>query len=333
MVFRGAEEELVAALASAIKGFMFHYGYPGRLTTAGNLAHPISPLELVNENPAGGFTGLVIGGTREPRFIEQAEEIFAAVIKLGQEQYPELMAKCRVEFIISDREHPLILLDTVAKTRAEAARIHKEELKKIEPYVDPDRPSFYRVTGGDVYVWSIYHIWDDEEAIKKHLFPIKIYEANGSDWKLLSEARPVYRDIGLTDYPGNIDEKTLNCIEPVPLEGKPVGYRPLVEMTRVLRSKDAGVNSITYDLFFHTEEDYRQALESNMFTKEAVAKILGVPEEYIIGSYYCDPCYAIKVSRYREMIAGTPGSPDTFGAQQQMRLELLKIPVYAKAGK
>jgi len=333
MVFRGAEEEAVAALASAIKGFMFHYGYPGRITTAGNLSHPLSPLELVYENPAGGFTGLVIAGTREPRFIEQAEKIFTAVIKLGQEQYPELMAKCQVEFIISDRGHPLMLLDTVAKTPAEAVRLHEEELRKIEPYVDPGHPSFYRVSGGEVYEWSIYHLWDDEEAIKKYLFPIKIYEAKGRDWKLLNEIRPVYRDIGLTDYPGNIDEKTLNRIEKVPHEGEPAGYRPLVEMTRVLRSKDAGVNSITYDIFFQTAEDYRQALESNLFTPEAVAKVLGVPEEHIIGTYYCNPCYAIKVSRYREMIAGTPGSPDTFGAQQQMRLELLQIPIYATVRK
>lgn len=333
MIFRGDEEESVAALASALKGFMFHYGYPGRITTAGNLAHPLSPLEMVNENPSGGFTGLVIAGTREPRFIEQTEQIFAAVLKLGQEEYPELMAKCQAEFIVSDQDHPMMLLDTIAKTGAEAVRLHEAELKKIEPYVDPGRPSFYRVNGGDVYVWSIYHIWDDEDAIKKHLFPIKIYEANGSDWKLLREARPVYRDIGLTDYPGNIDEKTLDRIEKVPHEGEPLGYRPLVEMTRVLRSKDAGVNSITYDIFFKTEEDYRQALESNMFTQEAVAKILGVPEEHIIGTYYCDPCYAIKVARYREMIAGTPGSPDTFGAQQQMRLEMVKIPIYTKPGK
>jgi hypothetical protein len=32
------------------------------------------------------------------------------------------------------------------------------------------------------------------------------------------------------------------------------------------------------------------------------------------------------------MISGTPGSPDGFGAQQQMRIEMMKIPIYGSKG-
>jgi hypothetical protein len=104
--------------------------------------------------------------------------------------------------------------------------------------------------------------------------------------------------------------------------------RGLKDMVKVLRSKDAGVNTTTYDIFFRSEKEYRQALDSNAFTKRSVAGILGVSEEQIIGTFRADPCYAIKISRYREMISGVPGSPDGFGAQQHMKIELMQLPIY-----
>lgn len=327
---RGRDEGTVAAVASILKGYLMHFGYPGRITTAGNLAFPISPMELVRKENDGIYTGLVISGTREPLFIKQAKTIFESVMELGRQQYPVLLSDCEIEFITSDKEHPMMFLDTIADTEEEARLLHGKELENASKYVEPGHPSFLNVYAGDTYVWSIYHILHDEVFIKEHLFPVSIYEATGRDWNLLKEVRPRYEDIGVKDYTGIIDEKTLDPIMEVEQSGEPVEYKPLTEMVKVLRSKDAGVNTITYDLFFKTEDYYQMALASNLFTRKSVADILGVPEKHIIGTYRADPCYAIKISRYREMISGTPGSPDGFGAQQQMRIESLNIPVFSR---
>ncbi len=329
LVVRGKDEETVASLASTLKGYLLHFGYPGRLTTAGNIAFPLSPIEVIRKENDGHFTGLVIGGTREPLFIKEKDAIFASVLELGRQQYPELMDACEVAFLTSDREHPMMFLDTIGDTREEAEKLHDEALARVKDHVDPDRPSYLAVNCGNTYIWSIYHIWKNGDAIKEHLFPIKLFNARGREWELLKEVRPVYEEVGDKNYTGSLDEKVLDVILEVDHEGKlPVGERPLVDMVKVLRSKDAGVNTIIYDIFFKDEPSYRQALASNIFTKRSMAKILNIPETHIIGTYRADPCHAIKISRFREMISGTPGSPDGFGAQQHMRVERIILPIY-----
>jgi len=253
ITIKGEIEEEVASLASIVKGYLLHFGYPGRIATAGNLAFPISPLELVRREKDGSFTGLVISGTREPLFIKQKDSIFDNVRELTRAQYPGLYEKCKIDFIVADIEKPLMLIDTIAETDEEAKELHAEELNKAEKYIDPSRPSYCNVYGGDTYIWSIYHIWNNEEAIKEHLFPVKLYNARGRDWEFIKELYPRYEETGLKDYRGCIDEKKLGVIEKVTHKNPPVEYRPLLEMVRVLRTKDAGINTITCDIFFKNE--------------------------------------------------------------------------------
>jgi hypothetical protein len=324
----GRDREKVESLATVIKGFMLHFGYPGRITTAGNLAFPMSPSEITRKEEDGSCTVFVLAGTREPRFIEQKQSIFESVEKLAKEEYPDNYAESRVEFILADEEHPMMFLETVDSTPEKALAQHEGELRSISQYVDSGRRAFLKMDAGNAYVWSVYHIWNNGELIKKSLFPIKIYDASGSRWDLVKELRPEYRSVGTTNYPGSLDDKKVDVIREVHHSGNPQGIIPLRDMVKVLRSKDAGVNTITYDIFFKSEKEYRQALDSNAFTKRSIAKILGVPEKQIIGTFRADPCYAIKISRYREMISGAPGSPDGFGAQQHMKIELMQIPIY-----
>ncbi len=327
---KGKDEQTVSSLASTLKGYLLHYGYSGRLTTAGNIAFPLSPVELVRKEADGSFLALVIGGTREPVFIEKKESIFGSILELGNQQYPEFMRDCEVRFLTFDREHPLLFLETIENTQEEAEQRHGEELSKLEGYVDPDRPSYFSVNGGNAYIWSIYHIWNNSEAIQKNLFPITLYNASGRKWNLIEKIRPVYENIGEKDYLGILDERKLDVIREVVHDRESlVEERSLVDMVQVLRTKDAGVNTITHDIFFKNENFYREALASNVFTKTSMAKRLDIPEAHVIGAYRADACHAIKISRFREMASGTPGNPDLFGAQQQMRIERLKIPIYA----
>lgn len=324
----GRNREKVEALATVMKGFMLHFGYPGRITTAGNLAFPMSPSEITRKEEDGSYTVLVIAGTREPRFIDQRQSIFKSIEDLAKDEYPDNYAESDVEFILSDEERPMMFLETVDSTPEKALARHERELNAASKYIDSGRQAFMKLDAGDAYVWSVYHIWNNEELIKKNLFPIKVYDASGSRWNLVKELRPGYRPVGMNNYRGSIDDKEVDVIKEVQHSGYAKETIPLKDMVKVLRSKDAGVNTITYDIFFKSEKEYKQALDSNAFTKRSVAGILGVPEEQIIGTFRADPCYAVKISRYREMISGVPGSPDGFGAQQHMKIELMQVPIY-----
>jgi len=106
--------------------------------------------------------------------------------------------------------------------------------------------------------------------------------------------------------------------------------KPLTEAARIIRSKNAGINKITFDIFFTVRKDYEAALNSDLFTADNVARIFDIPLERIIGTYRADDCYAIKISIHRDVVSGSPRDRDIFGAQQHMRLMRLKLPVFAE---
>jgi hypothetical protein len=105
----------------------------------------------------------------------------------------------------------------------------------------------------------------------------------------------------------------------------------LRDMASIIRSKDAGVNRITFDVIFTSGENYEAALHSNAFSRDNMARILNVPLHRVIGTFFVDSCNAIKISIDRPNISASMDERDVFGAQQQSAIERLKIPIYAAA--
>ena len=95
----------------------------------------------------------------------------------------------------------------------------------------------------------------------------------------------------------------------------------------MIRSKDAGINRLTFDIIFTSVENYELALRSNIFHRDSMATLLGLPVERVVGSFFVDSCNAIKVSAERPNISASPDERDVFGAQQQAALEALSIPI------
>ncbi|MBS0317975.1 MAG: DUF4387 family protein [Proteobacteria bacterium] len=100
-------------------------------------------------------------------------------------------------------------------------------------------------------------------------------------------------------------------------------------MAVVIRSKDAGINRLTFDIVFNSAADYELALRSNVFHKAHVAELLQLAPERVVGSFFVDTCNAIKITIDRPNISASPDERDVFGAQQQSRIEALVIPVHA----
>lgn len=98
----------------------------------------------------------------------------------------------------------------------------------------------------------------------------------------------------------------------------------LVDVARVVRSKNAGPLHLTLDLMFPDADSFRTASASPNLTPSALARLYGVsPNRLRVIPF--PAAYAIKIVIDRPVIAGTPGDRDVYGAQQHgplMELEL-----------
>jgi hypothetical protein len=100
----------------------------------------------------------------------------------------------------------------------------------------------------------------------------------------------------------------------------------LAELAKTIRSKNAGVNKITFDVIFRDRENYERVKRTRVLTRESVAKLYRIPPERISDFVEYDPAYAIKFTIYRLSPSGSAGDGDIFGAQQYAPLLTLAVP-------
>ena len=100
----------------------------------------------------------------------------------------------------------------------------------------------------------------------------------------------------------------------------------LGELANTIRSKNAGVNQVTFDIIFKNEADYRRVQRSGVLTRESVARFFGIPRERISDFVEFDPANAIKFTIYRTRPNGSPGDWDILGCQQYGPLLDIEIP-------
>jgi hypothetical protein len=322
-------QEVAEGLFTLWKGLFLHFGYPGRRATAGNLAFPLSPSEIAYRAKSGEYVSILIMGTRDPFFQFNLEWIRSEVKKQVELEYSTLSREGRTEIILATREKPIMYLETVEATKEEAFEKHQEDLKKVATFINRESPSEQAIYAGEVFGWGIYHIFSNTKVISEKMFPISMYRCDGKNWKFEREVRPSYKPIGVRNANESVDPEKVRAVYPVHHAKKPRGTIPLVDLARIIRSKNAGVNKITYDLFFNTENDYFTALDSNLFLKNRMADILGIPPHQVIGTYRADECYAIKISVHRTLVSGSLGDRDVFGAQQHSKLLRLDLPVFS----
>ena len=327
----GKTRDAAVLLASLLTHYLIHYGYPGRKATAGNIAYPLSPNLISFERQDGSFGAIVPSGTRDPVFFENYAAIKAAVLKLIADELPDALQNATFAITDADASQPVVLLRTVDSDAAKLAKRHQQEIDRIKGLVEPQSGSLFNLDAPDAYSWSLYHLLQNEDVIKNAMFPITYFAAEGADWTEQGAERPHYFDIGDRDYRGNVDDRTLSLIADHPPLGAPIGSHPLLDMAFVIRSKDAGINRLTFDIIFTSGENYEAALHANVFTRGKVAEILGLRPERVVGSYFVDSCNAIKISIDRPNISASMDERDVFGAQQQVALERMSIPIYSAA--
>ncbi len=100
----------------------------------------------------------------------------------------------------------------------------------------------------------------------------------------------------------------------------------LSELAKTIRSKNAGVNKITFDIIFREPQAYERVKRSRAITRQAMADLYRIDPSRISDFVEYDPGLAIKFTIYRERPSGSAGDGDIFGAQQYAPLLDLEIP-------
>ena len=100
----------------------------------------------------------------------------------------------------------------------------------------------------------------------------------------------------------------------------------LGELAKTIRSKNAGVNKITFDIIFRDRENYERVKRSRVLTRDSVAALYRIAPARISDFVEYDPAYAIKFTIYRLRPSGSAGDGDIFGAQQYAPLLDLPVP-------
>lgn len=327
---RAERQEDATLLASLLTHYLIHYGYPGRKATAGNVAYPISPNLVEFTRDDGSYGAVVVQGTRDPVFQEHYDAIWPAVQGLICDELPDALANASFTMTIADAEHPVAFVRTVDDDDDRLAQRHKSQLDALTAVVHPAPDALLHLDAPDFYEWTMFHLFANRDVIEGELFPIRMYDATGGDWTFDRTVRPRYFDVGVVGYAGDTGERTLSTIPAAAEAVDAISYRPLRDMAVVIRTKDAGINRLTYDIIFNTPQDYETALRSDVFAKDNIVNMLPVDAEHVVGTFHVDTCNAIKISIDRPIVSASADERDVFGAQQQSEFILMSIPVAAR---
>jgi len=100
----------------------------------------------------------------------------------------------------------------------------------------------------------------------------------------------------------------------------------LRELASTIRSKNAGVDHITFDIIFRSRKNFERVRDAGVITRETMAALYRVEPSRITHFVVYEPGNAIKFTIRRERPSGSPGETDVFGSQQYAPLFDIAVP-------
>lgn len=100
----------------------------------------------------------------------------------------------------------------------------------------------------------------------------------------------------------------------------------LFDLAKTIRSKNAGVDHITFDVIFPDSAVYDRVRRSGVLSRDAICRTFGIAPDRITDHVAFDPALAIKFTIRRARSSGSPGDADIFGSQQYGPLLDIDIP-------
>ena len=100
----------------------------------------------------------------------------------------------------------------------------------------------------------------------------------------------------------------------------------LVDLAKMIRSKNSGPFLITLDVLFSEEKNYRRVKESGVINKETIKKAYHLSPGQLLDIVFFDSALGVKITYERSISSGTIGDRDVYGAQQHGPLMEILIP-------
>ena len=101
----------------------------------------------------------------------------------------------------------------------------------------------------------------------------------------------------------------------------------LYDLTLAVRSKNAGVDQVTFDILFRDRLTYEKVIASKAVTAESICALFRIEREQMSHFICFDVANAIKFTLYRTLPNGSPGDWDILGCQQYGPLVEMQIPI------
>jgi len=100
--------------------------------------------------------------------------------------------------------------------------------------------------------------------------------------------------------------------------------RKLSEIAKTIRSKNAGVDKITFDVIFPDRATYALVHDSGVLSRTAVCRVFGIDEAQITDHVAFDPALAIKLQSTAGCRAAVPATPTSSAANNMARCSISK---------
>ena len=94
----------------------------------------------------------------------------------------------------------------------------------------------------------------------------------------------------------------------------------LREVSKVIRSKNAGPFTFTFDILFRDAATFAAVRDAGHLDRAAVARAYGVSPNEVLSFEWHGFANAVKFSIRREVASGAVGDSDVYGAQQHAPL-------------
>ena len=292
-----------------------------------------------------GYRTIFIGGIRDPILISQIDTFLAEVRSYTQNLFPQLdqSPQCRLIFHFYGRNgtmgpiepnphsaasHDLgILGEVVAPSQelsytiannARASILHmpyKNQVATTGNFASPLSP--HETAAGPVFRFNLYHLVDLLPREEVDLFPVKLVTISNPG----SETSPAP---GLTD--AQRQQLASETLEPLATKPVPAGECKMLEIAKIIRSKNSGPFELTFDIMFDNREAYQRVKDANILTNERMMSLYHLKPDDIITNMFFEPALAWKCTIRRPWQQGTVGERDTLGTQQHGPLLTIVVP-------
>lgn len=289
-----------------------------------------------------GHRTIFIGGIRDPILISQIDDFLERARAYTKKLFPELDKDehCQLRFQIYGKNavmgpleptresaHEIgVLGEVVAPTQAKSHAIannvrasilhmpYEGQMATAGNFASPLSP--HEQDAGEVFRWNIYHLIDLQPGEETSMFPVHIVSIDNGP------------SVPETQHYTTEELEEFEAGQPTPLTTKivPQGEALMMDVAKVIRSKNSGPFELTFDIMFDDLSTYNRVKAANVLSNDIIVKLYGVRPDDILTNMYFDPAMAWKCTIKRPWEQGSIGERDTLGTQQHAPLLYVKVP-------